>query len=57
LLGRPSGEWNQWVETSIAWTLKQNAPGGLILDKEEKRMKLNENIIIKSKSMNRYKIF
>jgi hypothetical protein len=44
---------HQGVETSIAGAFKQGSSCCLILDQKEERMKLNKDVIIKGKLVNR----
>jgi hypothetical protein len=52
MLGGLGGEGHQRVETTIARSFKQYASCCLVLDEKKERMKLNEHMIIKSKTMN-----
>jgi hypothetical protein len=52
MLGRHTGCGHQGIEATIAGTPKQNASSCLVLDHKKERMELNENMIIKSESMN-----
>jgi hypothetical protein len=52
---RSSTVWNG-VEAITTPTEKQNSPGGLVLDIEKITMKLNKDIIIPDKTINKQEI-
>jgi hypothetical protein len=49
--------WRKGVEATLTWTVEQQPPHFSILDKKDIGVKLNKCVIVKSKSMNRNKIF
>jgi hypothetical protein len=49
--------WRKGVETTLTWTVEQEPPHFLIHNKKDIGVKLNKGVIVKSKSMNRNKIF
>jgi hypothetical protein len=53
MLGGLTGDGHQGIEAFIARTSKQNASGCLVLDHKKERMKLNKDLIIKGKSVDR----
>jgi hypothetical protein len=53
LLGGLIGVGHQGIETSTTRASKQDSLGCLVLDQKEEKMKLNKDVIVKGKSMNR----
>jgi hypothetical protein len=45
------------IEASPTWAAKQNPLRDLVLNQEEKRVKLNKDIVVKGKTMNEDELF
>jgi hypothetical protein len=45
------------IEASPTWAVKQNPLRDLVLNQEEKRVKLNKGIVVKGKTMNGDELF
>jgi hypothetical protein len=45
------------IEASPTWAAKQNPLRDLVLNQEEKRVKLNKGIVVKGKTMNGDELF
>jgi hypothetical protein len=45
------------VKTTLTWSVKKHPPHFLILDHKEIGVEFNKDVVVKSKSMNKNKIF
>jgi hypothetical protein len=57
MLGGLGEDGHQRIEASIARALKQNSSCCLVLNQKEERMKLNIDMVVKGKTMNKQQIF